>query len=264
MMLFFQPSIKSRGKVGMKESAGANNKVALVTGASRGIGAACAEALGQHGFTVAIHYRGSDEKARALAERIPGSRPFKADLSDPTACQELIKNVVSELGPINTLVNNAGISIDQILPFAKPEDFETLINTNLKPVFLLSKLAAKGMIRAKDGRIINIASVVGYTGNAGQSMYAATKGAITAFTKSIAQDLAQFGILCNCVAPGFIRTDMTEALPDQAKEAIMAKIPMKKFGEPTDVAEAVAFLAGSGSKYITGSTIHVNGGMFTN
>jgi 3-oxoacyl-[acyl-carrier protein] reductase len=248
----------------MSVSSAATGKVALVTGASRGIGAACAVALGQQGFRVALHYRGSEEKAHQLAKSIPGAMPFKADLSDPQSCQDLIKKITAELGPISVLVNNAGISIDQILPFAKPEDFETLINTNLKPVFLLSKLAAKGMIRAKSGRIINIASVVGYTGNAGQSMYAATKGAITAFTKSIAQDLAQFGILCNCVAPGFIKTDMTDALPDQAKDAIMAKIPLKKFGEPGDVAAAVAFLAGEGSNYITGSTIHVNGGMFTN
>jgi 3-oxoacyl-[acyl-carrier protein] reductase len=239
-------------------------KVALVTGASRGIGAACAAALGEAGYKVAIHYRGSEDRAMALCTKIPGSKAFKADLSDPAACQDLIKSVTAELGPISVLVNNAGVSIDQVLPFAKPEDFDTLLNTNLKPVFLLSKFAAKGMIRLKGGRIVNIASVVGYTGNAGQSMYSATKGAITAFTKSIALDLAPFGILCNCVAPGFIQTDMTDALPDQAKDAAMAKIPLKRFGTPDDIASAVVFLAGDGSKYITGSTLHVNGGMFTN
>jgi 3-oxoacyl-[acyl-carrier protein] reductase len=248
----------------MGNTDGSMSKVALVTGASRGIGAACASALGEAGFKVAIHFRGSEDKATALSAKIPGSKPFKADLSDAAACQDLIKKVTSDLGPISVLVNNAGVSIDQILPFAKPEDFDTLISTNLKPVFLLSKFAAKAMIRAKSGRIINIASVVGYTGNAGQSMYAATKGAITAFTKSIAQDLAQFGILCNCVAPGFIQTDMTDNLPEAAKEAAMAKIPLKRFGKPEDIAAAVAFLAGEGSSYITGSTIHVNGGMFTN
>lgn len=248
----------------MNAPSSSGNKVALVTGASRGIGAACAAALGQLGFKVALHYRGSEDKVQALSRTIEGSKPFKADLSNPSECQELIKTVTADLGPITVLVNNAGISIDQILPFAKPEDFETLISTNLKPVFLLSKLVTKSMIRAKSGRIINIASVVGYTGNAGQSMYAATKGAITAFTKSIAQDLAQFGILCNCVAPGFIKTDMTDALPDQAKEAIMNKIPLKRFGEPDDIAAAVAFLASEQAKYITGSTIHVNGGMYTN
>jgi 3-oxoacyl-[acyl-carrier protein] reductase len=248
----------------MSSPSGSAAKVALVTGASRGIGAACAIALGQAGYKVAVHYRGAEDKARAICEKIPGAMPFKADLSDAAACQELIKVVTAEMGPIQVLVNNAGVSIDQLLPFAKPEDFETLLSTNLKPVFLLSKFATKGMIRAKTGRIINIASVVGYTGNAGQSMYSATKGAITAFTKSIAQDLAQFGILCNCVAPGFIQTDMTDALPDQAKEAILAKIPLKRLGTPEDIAAAVAFLAGDSAKYITGSTIHVNGGMFTN
>jgi 3-oxoacyl-[acyl-carrier protein] reductase len=239
-------------------------RVALVTGASRGIGAACALALGQAGYKVAVHYRGSEEKARALCEQIPEAMAFQADLSSPTQCQDLIKVVTAEMGPVSVLVNNAGIAIDQLLPFAKPEDFETLINTNLKPVFLLSKFVTKGMIRAKAGRIINIASVVGYTGNSGQSMYSATKGAITAFTKSIAQELAQFGILCNCVAPGFIQTDMTNALPEQAKEAILAKIPLKKLGTPEDIAAAVVFLASEGSRYITGSTLHVNGGMYTN
>ena len=167
------------------------------------------------------------------------------------------------MGPISLLVNNAGISIDQILPFAKPDDFDKLIDTNLKSVFLMSKFVTKGMIRQKSGRIINISSVVGHTGNAGQSMYAATKGAISAFTKSIAQDLAQFNILCNCIAPGFIQTDMTDALPDAAKEALLGKIPLKRFGSPEDIGAAAVFLASDQASYITGSTIHVNGGMFT-
>lgn len=239
-------------------------KVALVTGASRGIGAACALALGRAGFKVAVHYRGSEDKARAICSQIPGAMAFKADLSNQQECQDLVKVVAAELGPISVLVNNAGVSIDQILPFAKPEDFDTMISTNLKPVFLLSKFASKGMIRQKGGRIINIASVVGYSGNAGQSMYAATKGAITAFTKSIALDLAQFNILANCIAPGFIQTDMTDALPDQAKEAALQKIPLKRLGSPEDIAGAVAFLASDQAAYITGSTLHVNGGMFTN
>lgn len=239
-------------------------KVALVTGASRGIGAACAIALGRAGFKVAVHYKGAEDKARAVCAQIPGAMPFKADLAIQQECQDLIKTVSSELGPIAILVNNAGVSIDQILPFAKPEDFDTMISTNLKPVFLLSKFASKGMIRQKGGRIINIASVVGYSGNAGQSMYSATKGAITAFTKSIALDLAQFNILANCIAPGFIQTDMTDALPEQAKEAALAKIPLKRLGTPEDIAGAVVFLASEQASYITGSTLHVNGGMFTN
>lgn len=245
-------------------TSGSIAKVALVTGASRGIGAACALALGQAGFKVAIHYRGSQDKALALSSMIPGSMAFRADLSHSDECQNLIKVVSAELGPIHTLVNNAGMSIDQLLPFAKPDDFDTLIATNLKPVFLLSKFATKGMIRQKSGRIINIASVVGYTGNGGQSMYAATKGGITAFTKSIAIDLGGFGILANCIAPGFIQTDMTDALPQPAKDAAIGRIPLKRFGTPEDIASAVVFLASDHASYITGSTIHVNGGMYPN
>jgi 3-oxoacyl-[acyl-carrier protein] reductase len=240
------------------------NRVALVTGAGRGIGAAIAEELGRAGFKVAIHYRGSEESAKTVAEKIPGSQIFKADLSDAEQCQQLLKQVAESLGPVSVLVNNAGMSIDQLLPFAKVDDFDTLVATNLRPVFILSKFATKGMIKQKWGRIINVASVVGYTGNGGQSMYAATKGAITAFTKSIAVDLAGFNILANCVAPGFIETDMTKSLPDGAKEAAMAKIPLKRFGSSKDVAHAVKFLASDDAAYITGSTIHVNGGMFPN
>lgn len=240
------------------------DKVALVTGASRGIGAACAVALGEAGFKVAVHYRGSEDKAHGICARIPGARPFQADLSDPRACQDLVKTVASEMGGLHVLVNNAGVAIDQILPMAKPDDFDTLINTNLKSVFLLSKFAARPMIRQKWGRIINLASVVGFTGNPGQSMYAATKAGIVGFTKSIAAEMAPYGILANCVAPGFIETDMTAALPDQVKEAMLAKIPMKRFGAVEDIAGAVQFLASDKAAYITGSTIHVNGGLFTN
>jgi 3-oxoacyl-[acyl-carrier protein] reductase len=243
-----------------------SQKVALVTGAARGIGAACALALGQAGYRVAIHYRGSEDKARALLAQLPDGqgRLFKADLSAEGAAAELIKVVKEEMGSIDVLVNNAGISIDQLLAFAKPEDFDTLLSTNLKPVFLLSKLAAKVMIRQKGGRIINITSVVGHTGNAGQSMYTATKAAITGFSKSIAQELAGFGILVNCVAPGFIETDMTDALKEETKQAILAKVPLKRLGKPSEVASAVEFLASDKASYITGTTLHVNGGMYTN
>jgi 3-oxoacyl-[acyl-carrier protein] reductase len=239
-------------------------KVALVTGASRGIGAACAVALGEAGFKVAVHYRGSEDRAQAVCGQIPGSRAFRADLSDSAACQDLIKTVVAEMGGLHVLVNNAGVAIDQILPMAKPDDFDTLINTNLKSVFLLSKFAARPMIRQKWGRIINLASVVGFTGNPGQSMYAATKAGIVGFTKSIAAEMAPYGILANCVAPGFIETDMTAALPEPVKEAMLGRIPMKRFGSVADIAGAVEFLASEKAAYITGSTIHVNGGMFTN
>jgi 3-oxoacyl-[acyl-carrier protein] reductase len=189
---------------------------------------------------------------------------FKCDLAAAGAAAELVKTVKEEMGSIDVLVNNAGISIDQLLAFAKPEDFDTLLATNLKPVFLLSKLAAKVMIRQKGGRIINITSVVGHTGNAGQSMYVTTKAAITGFSKSIAQELAGFGILVNCVAPGFIETDMTDALKDETKQAILAKVPLKRLGKPSEVASAVEFLASDKATYITGTTLHVNGGMYTN
>lgn len=241
-----------------------SQKVALVTGASRGIGAACALALGKAGYKVAVHYKGNEDKARAICAQLPDgcAIPVKADLAAPGACQELVKLVKDELGSLDVLVNNAGVAIDQILAFAKPEDFDTLIATNLKPVFLLSKFASKIMIRQKGGRIINVSSVVGHTGNAGQSMYVATKAAITGFTKSIAAELGGVGILANCVAPGFIETDMTDALSADVKAAILAKVPLKRLGTPEDVAGAVEFLASDKARYITGTTIHVNGGMY--
>lgn len=238
-------------------------RVALVTGASRGIGAATAIVLGQAGYKVAVHYNSNEAKAHEVCTRIPEgcSRAFKADLSQAEACQELVKAVKDELGSLDILVNNAGIAIDQLLAFAKPDDFDRLIATNLKPVFLLTKFAAKLMIRRKWGRIINLSSVVGHTGNAGQSMYATTKAGITGFTKSIAAELAGFGITANCVAPGFIATDMTEALSEEQKAGILSRIPLKRLGTGDDIAHAVAFLASEHASYITGATLHVNGGM---
>jgi 3-oxoacyl-[acyl-carrier protein] reductase len=240
-----------------------NQRVALVTGASRGIGAGIAVALGKAGYKVAVHYNSNEAKAREVCDRIPDgmSRAFRFDLSQPDACQDLVKAVKDELGSLDVLVNNAGIAIDQLLAFAKPDDFDKLIATNLKPVFLLSKYGAKMMIRKKWGRIINLSSVVGHTGNAGQSMYAATKSAITGFTKSIAAELAGFGITANCVAPGFIATDMTEALTEEQKTAILTRVPLRRLGTPEDIAGAVAFLASEQASYITGATLHVNGGM---
>lgn len=240
-----------------------SEKIALVTGASRGIGAACALRLGQAGYKVAIHFRSREDLARKICDQIPGSMPVQLDLSENGACEKLVKLVKDEMGGLDVLVNNAGISIDGLLPFAKPEDFDQLIQTNLKPVFLLSKFAAKQMIRRKWGRIINLSSVVGFTGNAGQSLYSMTKAAITGFTKSAALDLSKFGITVNSVAPGFIQTDMTGALPPEVQEQILAKVPMGRLGTPQDIANAVNFLASEEAGYITGSTLHVNGGMFT-
>lgn len=238
-------------------------KVALVTGASRGIGKAIAQSLSQKGYLVAIHYRSQESKAQELAEAIPGSKIFQADLGSEESCAQLAKNVKEAFGRIDVLVNNAGMSIDQLITFAKPQDFDQILNVNLKSVFNLTKAVSRFMIKQKAGSIINLTSVVGHTGNGGQSMYAASKGAITAFTKSIAVDLAGFGIRANCVAPGFIKTDMTDALGDDVKEAISAKIPLKRLGTGEEVANCVAFLASPEASYITGSTLHVNGGMYT-
>lgn len=241
-----------------------DQKVALVTGASRGIGKACAEALGAQGYLVAIHYRSQEKQAREVASAIPGAKIFQADLGIEENCKDLVKQVKEVFGRIDVLVNNAGMSIDQLITFAKPSEFDQIIDVNLKSTFNMSKAVSRLMIKQKTGSIINITSVVGHMGNAGQSMYAASKGAITAFTKSIAADLASFGIRANCVAPGFIKTDMTGELPAEAQAAILDKVPLKRLGSPEEVAASVAFLASDGASYITGSTIHVNGGMYPN
>ena len=239
-----------------------SEKVALVTGASRGIGKACAKALSEKGFRIAVHCRSRRDEAEQVAASLPVAEVFKANLSEEDDCKALIKNVKDTFGRIDILVNNAGISIDQIITFAKPSELDDVLNTNFKSVFHLSKACSRLMIKQKGGSIINLTSVVGHTGNAGQSMYAASKGAVTAFTKSIASDLAGFGIRANCVAPGFIETDMTDKLPAEVREAILNKVPLKRLGTPEEVAQVVSFLASDAASYITGETIHVNGGMF--
>ena len=238
-------------------------KVALVTGASRGIGKAIAQSLSREGYLVAIHYRSQESAAQELAQTVPGSKIFQADLGSEESCIQLAKNVKEAFGRIDVLVNNAGMSIDQLITFAKPSDFDQILNVNLKSVFNLTKAVSRFMIKQKSGSIVNLTSVVGHTGNGGQSMYAASKGAINAFTKSVAVDLAGFGIRANCVAPGFIKTDMTDALSDDVKASVAAKIPLKRLGLPEEVANCVAFLASPESSYVTGSTLHVNGGMYT-
>ena len=238
------------------------SKVALVTGAAKGIGAACARRLAKDGYRVAIHYRSTPELAMALKAELPQSEVFCFDLAEEGACEALIKDIKLKMGRLDVVVNNAGIALDQIITFAKPEDFERTIHTNVRPAFLLSKFASKLMLRNKWGRIVNITSVVGHMGNSGQVIYSGAKGAITGMTKSMAMDLAGFGITCNCVAPGFIATDMTDGLPDEIKQKMLTQIPLARFGQPDDVAAAVSFLASEGSGYVTGSTIHVNGGMY--
>jgi len=241
-----------------------SQKVAIITGAARGIGAACAKKLSEDNYKVILHYRSSHEEVQKLSQTIKNSIPIQADLTDEKSCLEVIDKVKKDFGQIDVLVNNAGMKKDQILAFAKPLDFDELISTNLKPVFLLTKYAAKLMLRKKTGSIVNITSVVGHLGNAGQSLYTATKGAVSSFTKSIARELAAANVRCNCVAPGFIETAMTASLPDEVKQSILSQIPQKRFGKTSDIAEAVSFLCSEKSSYITGTTIHVNGGMYMN
>ncbi|MDD9951760.1 MAG: 3-oxoacyl-ACP reductase FabG [Zetaproteobacteria bacterium] len=242
----------------------AQEKVALVTGASRGIGKAVAARLAADGHQVVVHYRSHLAEAEETLAACEGRGVIlQADLSEENAPAELVAAVKKKFGRLDTLVSNAGMSVDQLLPFIKEESFDRLIDVNVKPSFLLAKACSKMMIKQKGGSIINMTSVVGHMGNMGQSIYAATKAALTGFTKSIAFDLARYNIRANCVAPGFIETDMTSALPEQVQEAILAKIPLGRLGSTAEVAAAVSFLASEHSSYITGSTLHVNGGMMT-
>jgi 3-oxoacyl-[acyl-carrier protein] reductase len=246
--------------VGKKEMA--MEKIVLVSGGSRGIGEACVRSFAEKGYKVALHYRSSSQKAEQVAADFDRVKLFKYDLSNEQACKDLLIEVKNQLGAIDILVNNAGIVCDKLATFTTPAEYDNILNTNLRSVFLLSKYASKQMIRKKSGSIINITSVVGHSGNAGQSLYAASKSAVTGFSKSLAAELAGFGIRCNCVAPGFISTEMTDRLDDKVRSDILAKIPMKRWGEAKEVASAVRFLAEDSSSYITGTTIHVNGGMF--
>ena len=240
-------------------------KVAVVTGASRGIGAAIARELAAAGMYVVINYCGSEEKAQELKteiERNGGEASiYKCDVSDNVACKEFIGNVIAEYGHLDVLVNNAGITRDGLLMRMSEEDFDKVLDTNLKGTFHTIRAALRQMIRQRSGRIINMASVVGVSGNAGQANYAASKAGVIGLTKTAAREVASRGITVNAVAPGFIETDMTEVLPEKIKEASAAQIPLGKFGKAEDVANAVAFLASEDAGYITGQVLHVDGGM---
>jgi 3-oxoacyl-[acyl-carrier protein] reductase len=236
--------------------------LALVTGASRGIGAAIADELAASGFFV-VGTATSEAGAAAIGERIAGHGVGRVlDVADAAAIDALVASIEGEFGAIRVLVNNAGITRDQLLLRMKDEDFSTVINTNLASVFRLSKAVLKRMLRERQGRIISIASVIGVTGNAGQSNYAASKAGVIGFTKSLAREVGSRGITANVVAPGFIDTDMTRALPDAQRQALLADVPLGRFGAATDIAKAVAFLASPAAAYITGETLHVNGGMY--
>ena len=240
-------------------------KVALVTGASRGIGRAIALRLAGEGAKVAINYAGNTTKAEAVKAEIEqnGGEAIlvQADVADSSAVEAMVAKVTEAFGQIDILVNNAGITRDGLLMRMKEEDFDAVVNTNLKGVFHCTKTVSKLMMKKRSGRIINMASVVGIMGNAGQTNYAAAKAGVIGFSKSAAKELAARGITVNVVAPGFIDTDMTAAMTDKAKELTLTGIPMKKMGTPQDVANAVLFLASDCASYITGQTVNVDGGM---
>ena len=242
-----------------------DGKVALVTGASRGIGRAIAIRLASEGAKVAINYAGNTAKAeevKAEIEKNGGEAILvQADISSTEAVDAMVEKVVEAFGQIDILVNNAGITRDGLLMRMKDEDFDAVINTNLKGVFYCTKAVSKLMMKKRSGRIINMASVVGLMGNAGQANYAAAKAGVIGFSKSAAKELAARGINVNVVAPGFIATDMTAAMTDKAKEATLAGIPLKRMGQPEDVANAVLFLASDHASYITGQIVNVDGGM---
>jgi 3-oxoacyl-[acyl-carrier protein] reductase len=240
------------------------DKVVLLTGASRGIGAGIALELGKQGAI--LYGTATSEKGAASISQILKSNGIKGqglvlNVNNNISIQNAIDHINEVSEGINILVNNAGITKDTLLMRMKDDDWDDVINTNLKSVYKLSQVAIKNMMKARYGRIINISSVVGHMGNAGQTNYAATKAGIIGFTKSLAQEVGSRGITVNCVAPGFIDTDMTKELSEDQREGLLTHIPLSKLGQPSDIAHAVAFLASDHASYITGETIHVNGGM---
>ncbi|HTH72829.1 MAG TPA: 3-oxoacyl-ACP reductase FabG [Trinickia sp.] len=242
-----------------------DKQIALVTGASRGIGRAIALELARQGATVigtATSETGAQGISEALAAQGAAGRGAVLDVNDGAAVEALIEATVKEFGALNVLVNNAGITKDQLAMRMKDEDWDAVIDTNLKAVFRLSRAVLRPMMKARGGRIINITSVVGSTGNAGQLNYSAAKAGVAGMTRALAREIGSRGITVNCIAPGFIDTDMTKVLPEEQQAALKAQIPLGRLGQPEDIAHAVVFLASPFAAYITGTTLHVNGGMF--
>ncbi len=241
-----------------------DTQVALVTGASRGIGAAIAQELAARGMKVvgtATTDDGAAKVSQALAQ-YAGCRGARLDVNDAQAAEALVETIVKEHGGLQVLVNNAGITRDMLAMRLKDEDWDAVVDTNLKAVFRLSRAVMRTMMKQRYGRIVNITSVVGASGNPGQANYAAAKAGVAGMTRALARELGSRGITVNCVAPGFIETDMTGALPQEQQKALLAQIPLGHLGKPADVAHAVAFLASPQAGYVTGQELHVNGGMY--
>ena len=241
------------------------NDIAFVSGASRGIGREIALALGAQGATVvgtATSDKGAEAIGAYLKEAGIQGMGVSMDVTDPASIDAALEKVNGEYGAPTILVNNAGITRDNLLMRMKDEEWEAIINTNLTSIYRLSKAVLRGMMKARRGRIISIASVVGVSGNAGQTNYAAAKAGVIGFSKSLAREVGSRGITVNVVAPGFIDTDMTRALPEETRNALLSQIPLGRLGDAAEIAHAVAFLASPGAAYITGETIHVNGGMY--
>lgn len=240
-------------------------KNAIVTGASRGIGREIALELARQGVNIAVNYNGNADKAEAVASEIEamGVRAFKmkADVADEAEVKAMVKETVNEFGSLDILVNNAGVNKDNLLMRMKEEEFDEVIRTNLKGVYTCTKAVTRQMMKQKSGKIINVSSIVGVTGNPGQANYAAAKAGIIGFTKTAAKELASRHILVNAVAPGFISTDMTDELPQEQQDELLKLIPLQEFGKPEEVAKVVRFLASDDANYITGQTINVDGGM---
>ena len=243
----------------------ADQKIALVTGASRGIGKAIAKQLGKQGLTVigtATSDGGADAISAYFVDAGITGKGMKLDVSDDDSVEQVLKAIGEEFGTVTVLVNNAGITRDNLLMRMKADEWDSVINTNLTSLYRVAKACLRPMMKAKTGRIINIASVVGASGNAGQTNYSAAKAGMVGFTKSLAQEIGSRGITVNAVAPGFIDTDMTRELPEAQREALLSVIPLARLGQPQEIAAAVGFLASDSAGYITGETIHVNGGMY--
>jgi len=242
-----------------------NGQVAIVTGASRGIGEAIAVALARAGATVvgtSTSDKGAEHVSRAIAEAGGKGAGRVLDVRDAAACTAFAEGVAAEFGPVAILVNNAGVTRDNLLARMKDEEWDEIQSTNLKSVFVLSRAVLRGMMKARAGRIVNITSVVGFTGNPGQANYAAAKAGIVGFSKSLAREVGSRNITVNCVAPGFIETDMTRSLAEEQVKKLVENVPLGRLGRTEDIAAAVLYLCSPGAAYVTGATLHVNGGMF--